>query len=111
MRACAIFEESMVLSLWMSSGPTMPATISARIPEEGAGAVPPQRVGVVGSLLGLWHRHLHRLVAGLRGRILDLRQLRLFTDLGEAVDRGATAGEAGYGQQGAGDDQAVDTEN
>jgi hypothetical protein len=31
MRACAIFEESMVLSLWMSSGRTMPATISSRI--------------------------------------------------------------------------------
>src|SRR5207249_4328958 len=30
MRACAILEESMVLSLWMSSGRTMPATISSR---------------------------------------------------------------------------------
>src|SRR6201995_1179769 len=31
MRACAILVESMVLSLWMSSGRTMPATISSRI--------------------------------------------------------------------------------
>src|ERR1700730_11196296 len=31
MRACAILLESMVLSLWMSSGRTMPATISSRI--------------------------------------------------------------------------------
>src|SRR5712671_380286 len=31
MRACAILLESMVLSLWLSSGRTMPATISSRI--------------------------------------------------------------------------------
>ena len=31
MRACAILLESMVLSLWMSSGRTTPATISSRI--------------------------------------------------------------------------------
>ena len=83
----------------------------ALVAEEGAAAVPPQRVGVVGSLLRLRHRHLHRLVAGLRGRILDLGQLRLFADLGETVDRGATACERCHSQQGAGENEAVDTGN
>src|SRR5262249_12960695 len=66
----------------------------ALIPEEGAAAVPPQRVGVVRRHLRLWHRHLHRLVAGLRRRIFDRGEVWLLADLRQAVDGGAAAHEA-----------------
>src|SRR5205823_5758089 len=71
----------------------------ALVLEEGAAAVPPQRVGVVGRRLRFWHRHLHRLVAGLRRRIFDLGQFRLFTDLRQPVDRRASAGDAEHEEQ------------
>src|SRR5262249_20165999 len=73
------------------------------------GAAAPQRVRAVGGDLGLRHRHLHRLVAGLRGRIVDRRQLRLLADLGETVDRRATAGDRSECEQRTGQDEAVDT--
>ena len=67
--------------------------VRALVLEERARAVPPQRIGVVGHRFRLRHRHLHRLVAGLRRRIFDRRQLRLFADLRQPVDRRASAGE------------------
>src|ERR1700690_3680253 len=152
MRACAILLDSMVLSLWMSSGRTMPATISSRISKltriswrpsttrlpfgstwvttaatlvckaserlteplpsleevesavrirpggmavagvrkEGGGAVAPQRIGIVGGRLRRRHRHLHRLVARPRGRIVDRRQRRLLAEIFDAVEGRAT---------------------
>src|SRR5262249_4225107 len=62
--------------------------------EDGARAVPPQRVGAVGDRLRRRHRHLHRLVAGLRHRVLDLRQGRGLADAPQAID-GRTAAHGG----------------
>src|SRR6195256_4180118 len=81
----------------------------ALVLEERPGAVPPQRIGVVGRGLRFRHRHLHRLVTGLRGRIFDLRQLRLFTDLRQPVDRRAAARDGSGRQQGADENDAVET--
>ena len=46
----------------------------ALVLEEGARAVAPQRIRIVDRGLRRRHRHLHRLVAGLRGRVLDRRE-------------------------------------
>ena len=58
--------------------------VRALVLEEGARAVAPQRVRIVGGRLRRRHRHLHRLVAGLRGRVLDRRQRRLLADVARA---------------------------
>src|SRR5262249_41717425 len=67
----------------------------ALILEERARAVAPQRVRIVGRRLRRRHRHLHRLVARPRLRIVDRRQLRLFADLADPVDRGAATHQRG----------------
>ena len=58
--------------------------VRALVLEEGARAVAPQRIRIVGGGLRRRHRHLHRLVAGLRGRVVDRGQRRLLADLASA---------------------------
>src|SRR5207237_2513373 len=60
----------------------------ALILEERARAVPPQRIRTVGGRLRRRHRHVDGLVTGLRGRIFNRRQRRLFAQVGQAVERG-----------------------
>src|SRR6202022_2659107 len=81
----------------------------ALILEESPGAVPPQRIGVVGYRFRFRHRHLHRLVAGLRRRIFDRVQLRRFADLRQPVDRRASAGDAENNQRRAGTKKTITT--
>jgi len=45
----------------------------ALVLEEGTRAVAPERVRVIGGDLWRRHRHLHRLVAGVRSRVIDRR--------------------------------------
>src|SRR5450755_3233259 len=80
----------------------------ALILEERPGAVPPQRIGVVRRGLRFRHRHLHRLVAGLRRRIFDLGQFWFFADLRQPIDRRAPARDAEDDQERAVDKEAVE---
>ena len=63
----------------------------ALVLEEGAGSLPPQRVRGEGDRLRVGHRQAHRLVARLRGRILDRRQGRRLADIREPVGGAAGA--------------------
>src|SRR5207253_3034971 len=80
----------------------------ALVLEEGARAVTPQRVGIVRGGLRLRHRHLHRLVAGLRGRILDRGERRLLAERRETVERRAAAAKGRGREQGCGKGETVE---
>src|SRR3984957_5926504 len=76
--------------------------VGALILEERARAVSPERIRIVGNHFRFRHRHLHRLVAGLRRRVFDRRKLGLLADLGKAIDAGTAAGKADDAQHGSG---------
>ena len=58
--------------------------VGALVLEEAAGLVREQRVGLVGGGHDLGHRHVHRLVAGLRRGVGDGGQHGRLADRGEA---------------------------
>src|SRR4051812_4439313 len=80
----------------------------ALVLEEGARAVSPQRIRVVRRRLRLRHRHLHRLVAGLRRRIFDRGQRGPLAERCKPVERGAAAPKGGTREQRCGEGNAIE---